>query len=115
MQLDLRGFDEVLKIRESSESLPNMDLVDSALASLTQRTAGEAREAILNHLTRLYYMAAADCPDIVKRWEKFFPDAGLRETLLTKGKLWLLNRFHIRSESNLFKRLKKLYQFSLSF
>jgi glycosyltransferase involved in cell wall biosynthesis len=113
-KLDLRGFDEVLKIRESAESLPDMDLVDAVLASLTQRTVGEAREAILSHITRLYYMAAADCPDIVKRWEKFFPDAGLRETLLTKGKLWLLNRFHIRRESNLFKRLKKLYQFSLS-
>ena len=66
-------------------------------------------EAILNHITRLYYMTAADCPDIIRRWGKFFPDAGLRETLLTNGKLWLLNRFHIRPESRLFKRLKKLY------
>ena len=114
MHLDLRGFDEVLKIRESAESLPNMDLVDAVLASLIQRCDGEAREAILNHITRLYYLAAADCPDIVKRWEKFFPDAGLRETLLTKGRLWLLNRFHIRPESRLFKRLKNLYQFGLS-
>jgi hypothetical protein len=104
----------VLKIRESAKSLPNMDLVDAALAGLIQHCDGEAREAILNHITHLYYMAAADCPDIVKRWGKFFPDAGLRETLLIKVKLWLLNRFHIRFGSILFKRLKKLYLFSLS-
>lgn len=113
-RLDILGIDEVLKIRESAESLPNMDSVDAVLAGLTQRCDGEAREAILNHITRLYYMVAADCPDIVKRWGKFFPDAGLRETLVTKGKLWLLNRFHIRPESRLFKRLKKLYLFRLS-
>jgi glycosyltransferase involved in cell wall biosynthesis len=114
-RLDLRGINEVLKIGESAKSLPNMDLVDTALAGLIQRCDGEAREAILNNITRLYYMAAADCPDIVKRWEKFFPEAGLRETLLIKVKLWLLNRFHIRPESRLFKRLKNLYLFSMSF
>lgn len=113
-RLDLLGINEVLKIRESAKSLPNMDLVDAALAGLIQRSDGEARETILNHVTRLYYMAAADCPDIVKRWGKFFPDAGLRETLLVKVRLWLLNRFHIRLGSVLFKRLKKLYLLSLS-
>ena len=114
-RLNLVGIDEVLNIRESAESLPNMDLVDAALSRLTQHCEGEAKEAILNHITRLYYIAAADCPDIVKRWGKFFPDAGLREKLLTKGMLWLLSRFQIRPESRLFKRLKKLYLISLSF
>lgn len=114
-RLDLLEINEVLKIRESAKSLPNMDLVDAALTGLIQRCDGEAREAILNHITRLYYMAAADCPDIVKRWGKFFPDAGLRGTILIKVKLWLLNRFHIRLGSILFKRLKKLRLFILSF
>ncbi|MDC1458623.1 glycosyltransferase [Burkholderiaceae bacterium] len=114
-QLDLRRFDEVLKIRESVESLPNMDIVDSVLTCLIQRCDGEARDVILNHITRLYYLAAADCPDIVKRWGNFFPNAGLRETLLAKGKLWLLSRFHIRPETRLFKLFKKLSVFRLSF
>jgi glycosyltransferase involved in cell wall biosynthesis len=113
-QMDLRGFDEVLKIRESAESLPNMDLVDAVLANLIQRCDGEARDSILNHTARLYYLAAADCPDIVNRWGKFFSDSGLRETLLTKGKLWLLNRLQIRPGSGLFKLLKRLYLFRIS-
>jgi len=114
-RLDRQGIDEVLKICDSAESLPNMDLVDAALAGLIQSCDGKAKETTLNHITRLYYMAAADCPDIIRRWEKFFPDAGFSETILTKAKLWSLNRFHIRPASSLFKRLKKLYQFSISF
>jgi len=112
-QLDLRGFDEVLKIRKSAESLPNMDSVDAILASLIERCEGEAKDVLLNHITRLYYMAASDCPDIIKRWGKFFPDAGLLETFMTKVKLWFLYYFRINPESSLFKILKKIYFFSL--
>jgi glycosyltransferase involved in cell wall biosynthesis len=114
-RLDLQGIDEVFKIFYSSQSLPNMDLVDAALAGLIQCCDGEAKETTLDHITRLYYMAAADCPDIIRRWEKFFPDASFRETILTKAKLWTLNHFHIRPASSLFIRLKKLHQISISF
>lgn len=114
-RLNRQGIDEVFKILDSAKSLPDMDLVDATLTSLIQRCDGEAREALLNHLTRLYYMTAADCPDIIRRWKQFFPNAGLRETLLIEGKLWLLHSFRIRPDSFMFKQLKKLYVLSTSF
>ena len=77
MQLEQQWIDEVLKIRGSAAQLPNMDAVDAALAKLLLRSQGEAREAILSHLTRLYYRVAADYPDIVSRWSKLFRDIGV--------------------------------------
>jgi hypothetical protein len=109
MQLKQQWIDEVLKIRGSATQLPNMDAVDAVLAELLLRNQGEAREAILSHLTRLYYRVAADCPDVVSRWSKFFRDIGVRAPLSTKLKLWLLHSFRIRPDGKLFSMLKKMY------
>ena len=109
MQLEQQWIDEVLKIRGSAAQLPNMDAVDAALAELLLRSQGEAREAILSHLTRLYYRVAADCPDIVSRWGKLFRDIDVRAPLFTKLKLWLLHSFHIRPDGKLFSMLKRKF------
>lgn len=109
MQLEQQWIDEVLKIRGSATQLPNMDAVDAVLAELLLRNQGEAREAILSHLTRLYYRVAANCPDVVSRWSKFFRDIGARAPLSTKLKLWLLHSFRIRPDGKLFSMLKKIY------
>ncbi len=109
MRLDQRWIDEVLKIRESYTTIPNMDAVDAALAGLLQHSQREARDAILNHLTMLYFQVAADCPDIVSRWSGFFRDYGWRETLSTKVKLLFLQKFRIRPDDWSFKFLKKWY------
>ena len=109
MRLDPQLIDEVLNIRGSAAVIPNMDAVDAALAGLLQYSHGEARDAILSHLTRLYFRVAADCPNIVSRWKKFFLNVGWRKTCLTKIKLWLLRRFRIRPNDRCFEWLKKLY------
>ena len=96
MRLDTQLIDEVLNIHGSVAVIPNMDAVDAALAGLLQYSYGEARDVILNHLTRLYFRVAADCPDIVSRWSEFFTDFGWRKTLLTKIILWLLQKLRIR-------------------
>jgi len=109
MRLDPQLIDEVLNIRGAAAVISNMDAVDDALAGLLQYSHGEARDAILSHLTRLYFRVAADCPDIVSRWSKFFPGSGWRETVSTKVKLWLLREFRIRPNGRCFESLKKLY------
>lgn len=108
MGLDQRWIDEVLNIRGFAAVIPNMDAVDAALAGLLQHSHGEARDAILSHLTRLYFRVAADCPDIVSRWSKFFRNVGWKKTFSTKLKLWLLRRFRIRPDGGVFEMLKKL-------
>ena len=109
LQLDPAGIDEVLKIRASGGQQPNMDKVDATLTALLQNAQGEAREAILSHITRLYYRVAADCPDVVARWNKFFPEHPWRATVVPRVKLWLLSRCHLHPQSRVYAALKKAY------
>jgi hypothetical protein len=109
-QLENCQIEEVFKIYGAVESKPNMDDVDETLASLLRRCQGEASEAVLSHVTRLYFRAAADCSSIVSRWSNFFPDLDWHKSLPTKTKLWLLHVFHIRpGGGKAFALLRKLY------
>lgn len=108
-RLSRQGIEDVLKTRVHSESRPDMDLVDAMFVELLQRSHGEAREVIIKHLTRLYCRVAADCPDIVLRWEKFFSNLRWHESLPTKISLWVLSQFHIQIDSKMLKQLKKFY------
>lgn len=103
-------FEEVIKLDDTTQPKPKMDDVEAALMSLLCHGCGEARDVVLSHVTRLYLRAAADCPNIVSRWSKFFPDPGLKKSLSTKAKLWLLHVFHISPEGHsAFVFLRKLY------
>ncbi len=112
MRLDHDWIDEVMKIRDLSSPKINMDYVDSAFVNLLQRNRGEARGTILVHLTRLYYLLAGDCPDVVSRWSALNKEFGAGFALGIKLKLWLLSMFRIRSNSDTYHRLKSYY-FSL--
>lgn len=109
MHLEQQWIDEVLKIRGSADQIPNMDTVDAAMTELIMRSQGEARDAILSHLSRLYFRVAADCPDVVIRWSHLSQDIGGRASFLTKFKLWMLHSFRIRPNGALFSMLKKIY------
>jgi GT2 family glycosyltransferase len=109
MGLDQKLIDEVLKTYSSEVVMPNMDAVDAALVGLLQHSHGEARVAVLSQVTRLYFRVAADCPDVVSRWSKFFPDLQWHKTFLTKVKLWLLCKFKIRPGGGVYKLLRNIY------
>ncbi len=107
MSLRRDWIDEVLKLREPSPRNPNMNNVDSAFIELLQHNRGEARATIFDHATRLYFRAAADCPDVSARWGKLNQRFGEGFALGTKLKLWLLRAFRIHSDSAIFSRLKR--------
>lgn len=109
MKLNQEWIDPVLKISEPVAAKPNMEIVDAALAELLQRSHGEARDAIFDHVTRLYYRVAADCPGVVSRWSNLNNKYAGRSAFATKAKLWMLRSLRIRQDSRLFFQLRKLY------
>lgn len=109
MNFKKEWVDEVLKLREPSPSKPNMDYVDSAFIALLQRNQGEAQATIFDHATRLYFRAAAICPDVIARWTSLNRSYGVGPKVGIKTKLWLLSRLRIHSNSRSFERMKRLY------
>lgn len=109
MQLDQQWIDSVLKIYEPSASKTNMETVDASLAELLQRSQGEARDTIFDHAKRLYFRVAADCPDIVQRWNKLNKRFTGRLSLATKVKLWVLHSLRIRPDSSWYLLLRKFH------
>lgn len=109
MAIKPEWIDEVLKIRAPAASTPNRDTVDLAFTKLLQHHQGEARAIIFDHITRLYFRMAADCPDVVTRWRQLNKNFGSGFGFGTQIKLWLLAMLHIDANSPLFNRLKKFY------
>jgi len=109
IKLNKEWIDEILKLRMVSPSQPNMDKVDQAFAELLEHNSGEARAIVFEHATRLYFRAAAGCPDIVARWDKLNRDYGPDSGMVTKARLWLLSVLHIQTDGQLFERLKRFY------
>ncbi len=114
MDVKPEWIDEVMKIREPSASSPNMDSVDCVFNKLLQHHHGEARIVIFDHVTRMYFRVAANCPDIVTRWSRLNKDFGDDLGFKIKCRLWLLNVLRIDSDSHLFNFLKKLYFYYLA-
>lgn len=108
MKLRKEWIDEVLKLRELYPPKSNMDDVDSALNELLQRNVGEARATIFDHVTRLYFRAAVNCPNAAARWGKLNQKFGDGFALGTKLKLWFLSMLRIRPDSLLFKIMKNI-------
>lgn len=109
MQLNQAWIEPVLKISEPSPDHIDMDSVDAALSELLQRSQGEARDAIFDHVTKLYFRVAANCPDVISRWEKLNQKFDKHSAFSTKARLWLLNRLRISPDSNVFILLRKLH------
>lgn len=109
MQLNREWIEENLKLFEQSLTEVDMDDVDASFAGLLQPSYGESRDVILHHATRIYFKAAASCPNIVWRWGKLNREFGNERGGTTKLKLWLFQLLKIRTDGNLFKQFKKLY------
>ena len=100
---------EVLKLRENPANKSNMDEVDSAFQALLEHSKGESRATVLDHMTRLYFRAAPDCPDIALRWHKLNKNFGTKFELSTILKLWSLSILKVNPNGNAFSYFKKIY------
>ena len=109
MKLENKWVDEVLKLREPLVPETNMDIVDMAFTALLQSSRGEAQATIFDHITRLYFRAAAICPNVVTRWAKLNRNYGVGPAVATRIQLWALSVFCVQSNSKAFQRLKRLY------
>lgn len=109
MKLDNDWIDEVLKLRAPSPKMVNMDAVDLAFIELLKGNQGEARATVFEHATRLYFRAAANCPDVAIRWHKMNQQFGSQFSLDIILKLWLLSVFRFGAESYVFQQLKRIY------
>lgn len=102
-------IDDTLKVFDYPLSAVEIDVVDASFASLLQDSHGEARDVVFDHATRFYFRVAASCPNIVSRWDKLSRDFGNEIAGRTKFKLRLFRLLRIRTDSPLFKQLRKIY------
>lgn len=109
MKLDRTLAAEVIKLREPSPPKFDMDKIDLAFFELLDRSFGEAREIIFDHMTRLYFRAAAYCPDTIVRWNRLNHRFGIGPAWGVKLKLLALSILRIRPNSAIFTRLKSYY------
>ncbi len=108
-RLNRKWIDEALKIFGSSLSEVDMDAVDASFTGLLLQSHGESKDVVFDHATRLYFRVAASCPNIVSRWGKLNREFGEGWGAATKFKLWVFRLLRIRTDSDLFRQLKRLY------
>jgi len=109
MKLENKWVEDVLKLREPVPSKPDMSHVDSVFTELLEKNNGEAQAIVFDHATRLYFRAAANCPDVVDRWSRLNKNYGAGMRADVKISLWMLSMFHVQPDSRLFERLKRMY------
>jgi glycosyltransferase involved in cell wall biosynthesis len=109
LKLNDDSIEEVLKLREPYPPRVNMARIDSLFLTLLERSSGEAREIIFEHMTRLYFRAAAKNFDVAFRWTELNKKYGAGYRLGIKLQLLFLSFFRVSAESRLFVRLKKFY------
>jgi glycosyltransferase involved in cell wall biosynthesis len=107
-QLSTDWIDQIIRIDEPSIRQADMDIFDAAVIELLHRSDGEARNAILDHATRLYFRVAADHSDIVARWDNLNRTFARKTSPLTKAKLWLVASLRIRVDGRLYSFLRKM-------
>jgi glycosyltransferase involved in cell wall biosynthesis len=109
MSLNQDWVDETLKIFTTPLVDINMDIVDEVFAELLKQSDDESRKVIFSHMTRLYLLVAAQCPNIVYRWTKLNQDFGLEKSLFIRIKLLLFRWLRVRENDFIYNFLKKLY------
>jgi len=109
MQLDRKLVDEGMKIFELPLLEVDMDAVDILFTGLLRSCHGESRTIVFDHVTRLYFRAAARCPDIVQRWGKLNREFGESWGASTKLKLMVFRLLRIQIGGELFKHLKRVH------
>lgn len=112
MQIDQSNVDETLKIFNVPLLEVDMDVVDTSFTQLLQGSDGESRKAIFSNLTRRYLMLAANCPNILFRWERLHEKYGTGRVFITKINFLLFRFLGIRENSIVFYFMRKIYLWS---
>lgn len=109
MGLEIAEMDEWLKIFEPAGAEVDMNKVDVMFTKLLLGSDQGQRNIIFSHMTRLYILVAANCPDIVSRWKKLNAQFGPDRGVITGLQLMLFRLFRIRQDGRVFKWLKMFY------
>ena len=110
LNFDGSWINDVLQLREPVPAKFNMGNVDAAMTNLLLCTKGEAQATVFDHATRLYFRAAAGCPNIVVRWFKLNKLCGNSISPITMLKLQFLATFKLGPDSKTFYNLKSIFQ-----
>jgi hypothetical protein len=109
MGLDIADIDECLKIFDPAVAKIDMNKVDVIFVELLLHSNPEQRNIIFAHLTRLYILVAANCPDIASRWKRLNNQFGSGRGVMTRLQLLLFRLFRIRENGRVFKWLRMLH------
>ena len=114
MRLDEKSIDETLRVFSRSFPGVDVDALDASFSGLLRNTTGDARKVVFAHATRLYLRVAADCPDIVSKWDSLNNEFGEGSGAVTRLKLRLFRWLRIRVDGGLFRQLRKFHVWKAS-
>lgn len=109
-QLDLGILEQLIGLRGRNIYDIDMDSADRAAESLIEKTSGEAREVVADHLARLYFRAAGSHSRVAERWRNIWQKFDYRPSVKIQVALWLAGTLKIQVDSPLFNALKVHYK-----
>jgi glycosyltransferase involved in cell wall biosynthesis len=111
LKLEPAAAEEVFKLSSPSPTSVDMNMADSVLLEFLFQSKDEARQAVLDNISRFYLRVSADQSDVGARWARINKKYGSGFALGTRFKLWVVKCFHISYGGNLFKQAKKISSF----
>lgn len=109
-RLDPGVLEQLIGLRGRNIEEVNMNSADRAAKALIERTCGEAREVIADHLARLYFRAAGSHSRVAARWRSIWRESDYRPSMNILAALWLAGALKIKVDSPLFNALKVRYK-----
>lgn len=91
----------------------DMDVVDKTLNILLQDNQGEAKQGLINNISRLYLKTAAEHPKMSTRWEKLDCQLSFGLNLFMRFKFFIISSLNIRYGSSLYTTIRKIYNYTL--
>lgn len=103
-------LEQLVGLRGRNIQSVDMDSADRAAQALIERTRGEAREVVTDHLARLYFRAAGVHSQVAARWRNICLKSGHHPSVKIQAALWLAGALKIQVDSPLFNALKVRYK-----
>lgn len=109
-QMESGILEQLIGLRGRNIQGVDMDSADRAAEALIERTSGEARDVVVDHLARLYFRAAGIHSQVAARWRNIWLKSGHHPSVKIQTALWLAGVLRIKVDSVLFNALKVRYK-----
>ncbi|MCK6404944.1 MAG: glycosyltransferase [Rhodocyclaceae bacterium] len=109
-QIEPGILEQLIGLRGRDVQGVDMDSADQAAETLIEKTSGEAREVVADHLARLYFRAAGVHSRVAARWRNICRKSGHPPSVKIQTALWLAGALKIKVDSPLFNVLKVRYK-----